>query len=341
MLTPIQSRKYARLVNEFNEKEFNAYYKHLLDGKTVEDFFDRVEKHGDHDQSSHGNWATGEGDFQDYGVGGGGDYDATYATYSEKYGVDAEGNVVGLSMEETQAIETYTTEGYKAINSMLRAGDSLYDVTQQQRIEYIGKKGLVSNRAMAEWRKENDKPEDSALTPDERYKAYDSYATKNANAIDSYVLEIREFDLQPDDFDTAVSALDSAIAQAPVVFGDKNLYRAYSDNVLSNMKEGDIIIDKGYLSTTRLNLTTDSASRAEIGNIRDSKDTVAVILPNEKKNGRGFSVDFFGRVTDNVSGMREREKEVLLPRSTPLKFLGYKTDVGNEARVAVFQRMDK
>ena len=59
MLTPIQSRKYARLVNEFNEKEFYAYYNHLGEGGTVEDFFDKVEKHGEHDQSSHGDWATG------------------------------------------------------------------------------------------------------------------------------------------------------------------------------------------------------------------------------------------------------------------------------------------
>ena len=35
-----------------------------------------------------------------------------------------------------------------------------------------------------------------------------------------------------------------------------------------------------------------------------------------------------------------REKEVLLPRRTPLKFIGYKTDVGSEARTAVFERAD-
>ena len=65
MLTPIQSRKYARLVNEFNEKEFYAYYNHLGEGGTVEDFFDKVEKHGDHDQSDHGSWATGVGSYDD------------------------------------------------------------------------------------------------------------------------------------------------------------------------------------------------------------------------------------------------------------------------------------
>jgi len=59
MLTPVQSQRYAQLVNNFSESEFYAYYKHLSNGGTVEDFFENVEKHGDHDQKTHGNWASG------------------------------------------------------------------------------------------------------------------------------------------------------------------------------------------------------------------------------------------------------------------------------------------
>ena len=62
MITPVQSQRYAQLVNNFNEKEFYAYYNHLGEGGTVEDFFERIEKHGDHDQSSHGAWSTGGGE---------------------------------------------------------------------------------------------------------------------------------------------------------------------------------------------------------------------------------------------------------------------------------------
>jgi hypothetical protein len=40
-----------------------------------------------------------------------------------------------------------------------------------------------------------------------------------------------------------------------------------------------------------------------------------------------------------VSSFHDREKEVLLPRETPLLFLGFKE--GEAERVAVFQRMDK
>lgn len=59
MLTPMQSQRYAQLVNNFNEKEFYAYYKHLSEGGRVEDFFEKMEKHGEHDQKTHGNWASG------------------------------------------------------------------------------------------------------------------------------------------------------------------------------------------------------------------------------------------------------------------------------------------
>jgi hypothetical protein len=59
MLTPVQSQRYAQLVNNFSEKEFYAYHDHLLDGGTVEDFFNKMEKHGEHDQKTHGNWASG------------------------------------------------------------------------------------------------------------------------------------------------------------------------------------------------------------------------------------------------------------------------------------------
>jgi hypothetical protein len=55
----MQSQRYAQLVNNFNEKDFYAYYKHLGEGGRVEDFFEKMEKHGEHDQKTHGNWASG------------------------------------------------------------------------------------------------------------------------------------------------------------------------------------------------------------------------------------------------------------------------------------------
>jgi hypothetical protein len=83
MTTATQSRRYARLIRDFSLAESKAYNTHLLDGGTVEDFFDKMEKQvelleidaphvclgrggtvakhnpGTHDQATHGSWATG------------------------------------------------------------------------------------------------------------------------------------------------------------------------------------------------------------------------------------------------------------------------------------------
>ena len=109
------------------------------------------------------------------------------------------------------------------------------------------------------------------------------------------------------------------------------------------LKEGDVLTDRGFLSTTRIDVTQEgqSSARSWMGGISNTSDTVAVILPNESGTGKGLAVDIYRTVVDDTSTTSDTEKEVLLPRSTPLKFLGYKTDVGTEARVAVFQRMDK
>jgi hypothetical protein len=60
MITPTQSRHYARMVRNFTLSEAKAYNDHLLAGKRAEDFFAKMEKHlaGQHDQSSHGSWAS-------------------------------------------------------------------------------------------------------------------------------------------------------------------------------------------------------------------------------------------------------------------------------------------
>jgi len=149
------------------------------------------------------------------------------------------------------------------------------------------------------------------------------------------------------DLELAIDVLDKTIEEAPVLFGDKNLYRVMSDKVLARIKEGDLITDKGYLSTTKINLIDDESTREQLSEISPTKDTVAVILPNEKQNGKGFSVETWADVAGRATEVTDSEQEILLPRSTPLKFLGYtKEDVFRDEgkpvkiRVAIFQRMD-
>jgi len=59
MSSALKSQQYARLIRDFSAKEQKAYIEYLLDDGTVEEFFEKMEKHGDHDQSSHGSWAQG------------------------------------------------------------------------------------------------------------------------------------------------------------------------------------------------------------------------------------------------------------------------------------------
>ena len=241
---------------------------------------DTVVKHGEHDQSSHGNWAlassTGMNDLLTLGTfDEESEYDSALMVYSERYGVDREGNVVGATAQEHRAIDNYSQEGYKRINSYLR-----------------------------------------------NPRGYQ----------DEGVIEIIKAD---------VEGLDTLIDKSPDMFGDKTLYRVVDNYVLNELSEGDIMIDKGFLSTSRIDLTQDKDARDWIGEIYETPDTVAVILPSPTKSGKGIAVDIYRTSVNDTSSSSDREKEVLLPRNTPLQFIGYKTDVGSEAKVAVFQRMDK
>ncbi len=229
---------------------------------------EEVLKHGSHDQKTHGNWAN---DVFDEESG----YDDALMTYSERYGVDREGKIVGVETYEHDAIDYYSQEGYKNINSYLRNPRGVEDATNQKFLQQH------------------------------------------------------------------IDGLDSLIAQSPDMFGDKTLFRVVDNFVLAQLAPGDILRDKGFLSTTRIDITKDTDVRDALGEIYDTPDTVAVILPSPTKSGKGIAVDLYRTSVDDTSSVSDREKEVLLPRSTDLQFVGYKTGVGSEERVAIFQRMDK
>lgn len=237
-----------------------------------------VFKHGEHDQSSHGSWATGNFDEDTDGA------DAQ-DSYFSRYGIKTDGTkeIVGVSRDEVSAIDFYTGDGYLNVNSFFRQGQDKLDM----------KGDVLFDRL------------------------------------------------------TQISGdLDKLIDEAPEIFGDKNLFRVYSENVMNGIKEGDVVTDKGYLSTTRIDITN-PRNRDDLENlqlIQESKDVPAVILPSPSGKGKGLAVDYIKNsvqdspLVTNVA-TANREKEVLLPRSTPLKFMGYKEV--EDLKVAVFQRMDK
>ena len=244
-----------------------------------------VAKHQEHDQSSHGNWATGNFNEETEG-------EDAQNTYFETYGIKTDGSKepVGISREEIRSLNDYTADGYAKINGYLRRFDR---------------------------------------SPNEE----DSIDAQQFRQILEY----------------KITDIDKLIEEAPEFFGDKNLYRVFDKSVLDTLEEGDVLTDKGFMSTTRVDITSKEGSDVlqNLQIIRTTDDTPSIILPSASKKGKGLAVDYVKNAVsdlfDNIS-TADNEKEVLLPRETSLKFMGYKKI--NEGKddvmdVAVFQRMDK
>jgi hypothetical protein len=106
------------------------------------------------------------------------------------------------------------------------------------------------------------------------------------------------------------------------------------------------------MSTTRVDITRQEGSDVlqNLQMIRTTDDTPSILLPSESKRGKGLAVDYVKNAVsdlfENVS-TAANEKEVLLPRGTSLKFMGYKQVIdetpssASVMKVAIFQRMDK
>jgi hypothetical protein len=140
-----------------------------------------------------------------------------------------------------------------------------------------------------------------------------------------------------------ISVLDKTIEESPDMFGNTNLYRVTSDRLLTDLEPGDIFVDKGFMSTTRTNLTKNASARNALGEIGSGVDSVTVILPSPSRTGKGLAVDKFltARGQDGSGQFWGKEKEVLLPRDTALLFLGMSTSTDHQGKpIAIFQRMD-
>jgi hypothetical protein len=245
-----------------------------------------VLKHGEHDQSSHGSWATNNFDEETQG-------EEAQNTYFDNYGIKTDGSKepVGISRDEIRSLDDYTADGFKRINQYLRLGGT---------------------------------------SPYEEGSYYD----RESRGIN----------------ENRVADLDKLIEESPDLFGDKNLYRVFANTVLEDLQKGDVLTDRAFLSTTRVDIT-DSKNADDLENLKlistESNTRTAVILPSPSKSGKGLAVDYLKNSVSDLftnTATANREKEVILPRNTPLKYMGLK-EVSRENDVnmviAVFQRMDK
>jgi hypothetical protein len=237
-----------------------------------------VLKHGEHDQSSHGSWASGN--FNEI-------YDGEKGqnAYFDNYGIKTDGSrePVGTTKDEIAALNFYTGDGYIDINNSARFG---------------------------------------VVHPEESVEA---------------IIQDR------------ITNLDALIEQSPDMFGDKNLFRVFDKSLVDTLEKGDVLTDKGFMSTTRVDITSEAGLEVlqNLQLIRVTDDRASIILPSESKTGKGLAVDYMkNAVVDLFTNVAtaNNEREVLLPRNTSLKFMGYKKineGKDNFMDVAVFQRMDK
>jgi hypothetical protein len=225
-----------------------------------------VLKHGEHDQSSHGSWASGNFDEETQG-------EEAQGNYFDKYGIKTDGSKdpVGISRDEIRSLNDYTADGYEKINGYLRGTQtSLWEEGSYYNQEDIG----INNNRVAD--------------------------------------------------------IDKLIEEAPEFFGDKNLYRVFDKSITDTLEVGDVLTDKGFMSTTRVDITREEGLEVlqNLQMIRTTDDTPSVILPSESKKGKGLAVDYMKNAVsdlfENVS-TANNEREVLLPRNTSLKFMGYNT----------------
>lgn len=239
--------------------------------------YEIVKKHGDHDQSSHGSWASGN--FNEESEG-----ESAQGKYFDTYGVEIKTNEpVGIQQSEIEALNFYTGDGYTDINNNARFG---------------------------------------IAHPEESVEA---------------IIQDR------------ISNLDTLIEQSPDMFGDKNLFRVFDKSLIDTLEKGDVLTDKGFMSTTRVDITSKEGLEVlqNLQLIRVTDDRASIILPSESKTGKGLAVDYLkNAISDAFTNVAtaNNEKEVLLPRGTSLKFMGYKKvneGADDVMDVAVFQRLDK
>lgn len=369
MITAKQSVHFAQLLQQFDNKQMQSYYEHLLSDEPVEDFFLKFAKYNPY-HDARGRFTTGGGSGAGAGApaGAGGKIEiakpgdsyvtadeetlteGTFdeetqgeelaTTYEERYGIDKDGKVVGVTKEEVDALDHYSRNGYKEINAELRGQNIREELEVAEAVQIIENDERMYLQAIDEWSEQSDSGKNMGdMTETDLNDAMYLYASNHGKELLDRIntgntpqaLAIKR----------EVAALDSLIGAAPVAFGDKPLYRVFDDKVLADLKPGDIVTDKGFLSTTRTNVIAEnnSSARTWLSGIDRTPDTAGIILPNKSKNGKGIAVDAFRTAVGESNPVSADEREVLLPRGVPLLFLGY-TNFGVEDRAPVFQRMD-
>jgi len=308
-----------------------------------------VKKHGTHDQSTHGSWADGSGgDVAPYELSSyyranfdeTDDYDEMVKVYTERYGEDSQNGVVE---SELRALNDYANHGYEDTNAYLRGTlEDRVALTPNESGAFASGNSAMRDIAFRDNPVVGESIESQTASHDRSIRIYEA---KNRDSILTAFNAQKRYRLLQ-----TVDQLDEIINDSPLHFRDTTLYRSMSSRGLSTLKVGDVVTDRGFMSTTRVDITDPKnmnvlASFSGLGS--GAKRIVAVIYPDSSRSmGRGIAVDAIKLVSGDSTDVSTREKEVLLPRNTQLKFLGYGTPkmgdrtMETNGQVAVFKRQN-
>jgi dsDNA-binding SOS-regulon protein len=306
-------------------------------------------KHGTGDQKPHGSWANGgEGDVAPYELSSYHranfnetyDYDEMVKVYTERYGQDS---TRGVEESELRALNDYANHGYLDTNAYLRGAlEDRVALTPNESEAFASRNSAMRDIAFRDNPVVGESIESQNASHDRSIRIY---AEKNRDAI------LTAFNAEKkDSLQKTVNRLDEIIDDSPLHFRDTTLYRSMSSRGLSTLKVGDVVTDKGFMSTTRVDIT-DPKNIDVLGSLSGlgsgAKRQVAVIYPDSSRSmGRGIAVDAIKLVSGDSTDVSTREKEVLLPRNTKLKFLGYgipkmgDRTMETNGQVAVFKRLN-
>jgi hypothetical protein len=221
-----------------------------------------VQKHQDHDQKTHGNWATGGGD-----------------TAINKF-ENAANQAYGTG-EEAFTID------YTGDNSVAALG------------EYLARGHLV-----------NDNIRSSATMGEAGYIDLGDGKTYADSSV--------------------VKGLDNAIEMAPPMPNQK-VWRTASAEAIENLKVNGVYIDKGFTSTTAVDITHPDNGMLLLALSSVSSGRKALMEIDTGSVGKGLYIPkmFPGQP------IAEKEREFLLPRETKMRYLGSDLNISPSGKTIV------
>jgi hypothetical protein len=211
-------------------------------------------KHGEHDQKTHGNWATGGGDTA---------INKFDNAANEAYGTGEEAfTIYNTGDNSVAALGEYLARGH-TVNDNLRSSASMGDAG------YID---LGDGKTYA----------DSSV----------------------------------------VKGLDNAIEMAPRMPNQK-VWRTASAEAIENLKVNGVYIDKGFTSTTAVDITHPDNGILLLTLATVSSGRKALMEIDTGSVGKGLYIPkmFPGQP------IAEKEREFLLPRETKMRYLGNRLDI--------------